>query len=134
MREGGKYTKDGRRGTLKAKIAAALQVEDERVEFQGDQYCINGEDPPVNDESVPVFIDKRPVKNPATKGLNMRYRVAVNKCARATFTVAYDDSVLSKNEIEAVLKDSGTLVGIGDGRSIGKGRFKVIETKLLDAG
>jgi len=37
----------------------------------------------------------------------------------------WDKTVISRAEMEAVTLDAGKLVGIGNGRSIGMGRFEV---------
>jgi hypothetical protein len=127
MREAGKFTKKGR-ATVKNDIAATLQIEEPRV-------LINkkiGTDPiPVNDPDAPLYVDKRPVKNPATKGLNMRYRLAVPPGTEFVFHMTYDNTILNANIVSSVLHDAGTLVGIGDGRSIGKGRFEVVSCDLV---
>lgn len=65
----------------------------------------------------------RGTKNPSTKARNVRYRVASPAGWKATFHLLWDKTIVSRGEMEAVLKDAGVLVGIADGRSIGFGRF-----------
>ncbi len=122
MREAGKHTKQGR-GTMKNTIAATLQVDEDRILL--DKNVGNLDDIPINDFEAGLYVDKRPVKNPATKGLNMRYRLAVPKGTELTFHMVYDNTLLNSGMVESILRDAGSLVGIGDGRAIGKGRFEV---------
>jgi CRISPR/Cas system endoribonuclease Cas6 (RAMP superfamily) len=65
----------------------------------------------------------RSVKNPATRARNVRYRVAASKGWTATFTIMWDKTVVAREEMKAAIRDAGMFVGIGDGRSIGFGRF-----------
>jgi hypothetical protein len=39
--------------------------------------------------------------------------------------ILFDKTIVSRPEMQSVLNDAGTLVGIGDGRSVGYGRFTV---------
>jgi hypothetical protein len=132
IRDGAKYTKRGR-GSIQTAVAATLQVEDEIILvdrfFPGfpnghDFDAAAAEAPPVNTAS-PVYLDVRSVKNPATKARNVRYRVATPSGWRAHFTLLWDRTVVSRNEIEAVIRDAGQLVGLADGRSVGFGRFSL---------
>lgn len=38
----------------------------------------------------------------------------------------WDKTLVSRDQMRAVLNDAGTLVGLGDGRSVGYGRFTVM--------
>lgn len=118
-RESAKYTKRGR-GSIQRSVAATLQVMDDKV-------LLNRFVPqePGQDSEAEVYIDVRGVVNPATKGRNVRYRLATNHSWEATFTISYDPTVVSSNEMQAVLTDAGKLVGLGDARAIGYGRFEV---------
>lgn len=120
MRDGAKYTKSGR-GSIQSAVVATLQIVDDRVLV--DRYLPEG-DPPTDAEE-PVYLDIRSVKNPATKGRNVRYRIAASKGWQATFSVIWDKTIVSRAQMEAVIIDAGKLSGIGDGRSIGFGRFSV---------
>jgi hypothetical protein len=126
MREGGKFTKQGK-GNLKSAIAATLQVEEDKIYLP--LVVKSGQDLFTNDLSQPVYIDKRPVKNPATKAMNMRYRLAAAPGIEAEFTLTYDNTILNQGQVSSVLTDAGRMVGIGDGRSIGKGRFEVVSVE-----
>jgi len=79
----------------------------------------------VQAESEPVYLDVRSVRNPSTGARNVRYRVAASPGWKASFTPIWDNTVVDENQLQAVLRDAGQLVGIGDGRSIGFGRFQV---------
>lgn len=128
IRDGARHT-SRKRGTLQPYVAATLQVRDERV-------MVDRRLPPEpvpTDPDAPVYVDTRSVKNPATKGRNVRHRVAASSGWSARFSIAWDKTVVSRGEMEQALIDAGTLVGIGDGRSIGFGRFSV-EEFLVDAG
>ena len=119
-RDAAKYTKKGR-GSIQTAVAATLQVAEERVLV--DRFV--PEEPIPTDPEEPVYLDVRSVKNPATKGRNVRYRVAASSGWATTFTLIFDRTVVSRAEMEAVLRDAGTLVGLADGRTVGFGRFTV---------
>jgi hypothetical protein len=65
------------------------------------------------------------VRNPATKARNVRYRVAAAPGWRLGFSLTWDASIVATAQLQAVLTDAGTLEGLGNGRSIGAGRFVV---------
>jgi hypothetical protein len=46
----------------------------------------------------------------------------------------WDKTIVSRGEMEAVCRDAGKLVGLGDGRSIGFGRFQVLDFTAADTG
>jgi len=76
IRDGAKYTKKGR-GSIQSMVTATLQVTTDRVLV--DRYIPGWNDGPpaelTTDPDEPVYLDVRSVKNPATKGRNVRYRV-----------------------------------------------------------
>lgn len=119
IREGAKYTKRGR-GTYQPIVSATLQVLDEKILI--DRFL---PDNITNDTSEPVFIDVRGVRNPNTKGRNIRYRVCSSPGWRGTFNISWDLSIISKTEMESIVRDSGQFAGLGDGRSMGFGRFDI---------
>ncbi len=119
LREAAKYTKKGK-GSIQGAVSATLQVADDVVLV--DRYL---PDPIPSDPTAPVYLDVRSVRNPATKARNVRYRVAASSGWQVTFNIFWDKTIVSRNEIEAVARDAGQLVGLGDGRSIGMGRFSV---------
>jgi hypothetical protein len=106
-------------------VVATLQVIDDRILV--DRFL---PDPLTTDPEQSVYLDVRSVKNPSTKGRNVRYRVAAAAGWKITFRIEWDKTIVSRNEIEAVIIDSGRLVGLGDGRSIGFGRFDVLAFEI----
>lgn len=135
---GAKYTKKGR-GSIQKNVAATLQVTDNRILL--DRYWPgfpNGQDfdpqtakPPSDDPDLPVFLDVRGVVNPATKGRNVRYRIACSPGWTAEFNLVWDATIVSRGEMEACIIDAGKLVGVGNGRSIGMGRFDVESFEIV---
>lgn len=126
LRDGAKYTKKGR-GSIQSMVAATLQVLDNKVlidSFLPDELT--------TDDTQPVYLDVRSVRNPATKARNIRYRVAASPGWTATFRIAWDPTIVSRGEMEAVTIDAGRLVGLGDGRSIGFGRFEVLSFEIQE--
>ncbi len=121
LRDGGKHIKSGR-GSIQSKITSTLIVMEELILL--DRYLPDQESL-TNDKTQPVYIDVRSVKNPTTKGRNVRYRAAASAGWRASFEIQWDGAVVSRREMESALISAGDLVGLGDGRSIGFGRFKV---------
>lgn len=118
LRDGARYTKKGR-GTLQPLIAATLQVLDERILLDR----IVPAEPLPTDPVNPVYLDVQSVRNPVTRARNVRYRIAAAAPWTTGFTILWDRTVVSRGEMEAVIIDTGRLVGIGDGRAIGYGRF-----------
>lgn len=127
LRDAGRHTKRGRQ-SLQRLVAATLQVVDEQILV--DRAIPQGD--VTTDPTAPVYLDVRPVRNPATKGTNIRYRIAASKGWRCAFCIAWDPTIVSCNEMEAVLQDAGVLVGLGDARSIGMGRFTITSFAVLD--
>jgi len=123
LREGGKHTSI-KRGTLQSRIACTLQVIDERVLL--DRWLPKTDlKALIQAEDKPVYLDVRSVRNPATKGRNVRYRVAASSGWTTSFDIAWDDTIVSDGQMRAVMIDAGKFVGLGDGRSIGFGRFTI---------
>lgn len=119
LREAAVYTKKGK-GSIQKAVSATLQIADDVVLV--DRFMT---DPLPSDPTAPVYLDVRSVRNPATKARNVRYRVTASSGWFTTFNIFWDKTIVSRNEIEAVVRDAGQLVGLGDGRSIGMGRFSV---------
>lgn len=132
LKEAGKHTRSGR-ASIMTKVAATVQVTDDRALL--DRYypgwpCDAPFDPlTVDDCSTDpdelVYIDVRGVKNPATKSRNVRYRLATAPGWKATVHLMWDKTIVARAQMEAVAIDAGRLVGLGDGRGIGMGRFEV---------
>ena len=138
IRDGAKYTKRGR-GTIQSNVAATLQVADDRVlidrwipGFPNGSICdpASMEMPPTDDSEL-VYLDVRGIRNPSTKSRNVRYRLACSKGWRCSFTIEWDRTIVDRNQMQAVLIDAGKLSGIGDGRSIGYGRYMVAAFEII---
>lgn len=129
LRDAAKHTKKGK-GSIQALVAATLQVEEEDILL--DRWMPKDGDP-TTDKSQPVYIDVAGVRNPSTKARNVRYRLAASAGWRCSFTLLWDKTIVSRDQMRAVLNDAGTLVGLADGRSVGYGRFDVESFEILDA-
>ncbi|MFN7992744.1 MAG: hypothetical protein U0Q18_04045 [Bryobacteraceae bacterium] len=127
LRGGAKFT-SRKRGTLQPIVVATLQVCDNRILI--DRWVPAKLERLTPTEDMPVYLDVRTVRNPATGGRNVRYRVAAAPGWQATFRIAWDNTLLSEEEMEAVVRDSGRFVGLGDGRAIGLGRFDVVQFSM----
>jgi len=122
-----KNTKKGK-GSIQVLVAATLQIEEEEVLL--DRFLPSVPD---YDNRKPVYIDVAGVVNPGTKARNVRYRLAAAPGWKATFTIKWDKVVVGRDLMANVLTDAGTLVGLGNGRKIGYGRFEVEKFEILDA-
>src|ERR1051326_5071990 len=128
IRDGARYSRKGR-SSLQSAVCATIQVTDERVMV--DRY-VPPEPIPTDPEEV-VYMDIRSVRTPTTKARNIRYRIAASPGWSCAFHLLWDKTIVGRNEMEAVLRDAGTLVGIGDGRTIGYGRFELKAFNVADA-
>lgn len=128
LRDGGKHIKSGR-GNIQSKIASTLVVQDEIILL--DRF-VPPEAKLPRENTAPVYLDVRSVKNPATKGRNVRYRIAASPGWKTTFSIEWENTVVSRDEMRSALESAGSLVGLGDGRSIGMGRFKVESFEIED--
>ncbi len=127
LRDAARHTKKGK-GSIQSSVGATLQVVDDCILV--DRFV---PDPPLADPSQPVYIHVSSVRNPATKARNVRYRIAAAPGWLLGFTIQWDKTIVSRTEIEAVCNDAGALVGLGDGRSIGFGRFAVQSFEVAGA-
>ena len=134
LKNGAVHTKKGR-GSLQSLLVSTLQVEEDVIYLNrkkpadnqlGSHQLLTPSDP----ETL-TFIYVAPVRNPATKGRNVRYRLATRAGWKCSFTLCWDKTVISREQMKAVLRDSGTLGGLGDGIRIGCGRFEVKEFSEL---
>jgi hypothetical protein len=125
LRDAAKHT-PRKRGTLMSYVAATLQVLDTRVWV--DRYL--PPEPLPTDPDEPTYLDIQSARNPSTRARNVRYRVAASTGWRCSFTIEWDKTIVSREEMEAVLLDAGRLAGLGDGRAIGYGRFAVEDISL----
>jgi hypothetical protein len=129
LRDGAKYTKKGR-GSIQPLLAATLLVEEAIVPLN--RRLPPGEEPRRDPtKRAEVFLDVSGVRNPSTKGRNIRYRLAAGPGWECTFTITFDRTIVSREQMRAVLRDASVLVGIGDGRSVGNGRFEVLAYEEL---
>jgi hypothetical protein len=129
LRDAAKHTRKGK-GSIQAMVAATLQIEGERILL--DRFLPN--DGPTSDSTQPVYLHVSGVRNPATKARNVRYRLAASAGWSAQCTILWDKTIVSRDQMRAVLNDAGTLVGLADGRSVGYGRFEVKKfEELIDA-
>lgn len=132
LRDGAKHEVK-KRGTWQPFVAATLQVVDEVIlidrYFPGfpneHDFDIAQVQPPGSDETLPVFLHICSVKNPATRARNVRYRIAAATGWKTTFGIMWDKTVVDRNVMQAVVHDAGMFCGLGDGRSVGFGRFTV---------
>lgn len=134
LRDGARYTKKGR-GSIQTAVVATLQVTDDRILI--DDRFIPGYDGGLpsempTDDSLPVYLDIRGVVNPSTRGRNVRYRVACSPGWTCTFHILWEATIVGEDQMRAVLTDSGNLVGLGNGRKIGFGRFEIVSVEITD--
>jgi hypothetical protein len=122
IRDGAKYI-GKRRGTLQPLVVATLQVLDDRILV--DRFLPEPGSPLPTTPEAPVYLDIRGVRNPTTRGRNVRYRVAAAPGWQAAFTLTWDKTIVSRGEMEAAIIAAGQYVGVGNGRAIGFGRFTV---------
>ncbi len=144
VREGGRFIKQGRGNLLNA-IAATLQILDEPIVIHNrwwpgyEPVASEGKAtdgrlpfnpltvvPPPTDPTAPLYLDVRGVRNPTTRGRNVRYRIALSPGWELACTLQFDKSIVSRDQMHSALIQSGDLVGIGNGRAIGMGRFDVL--------
>jgi len=126
--DGGKEIKVGK-GNLSKKIASTLEVQELKILIE-DRF-VPEEHQLLKLDTEPVYLDVRSVVNPATKGRNLRYRIAASPGWRCSFTISWDDYIASKENLKVCAENGGAFQGIGDGRKIGFGRFKVISFEIL---
>lgn len=123
LRDAGRFTKRNR-GNLVSAIASTLTIPDRRIlldRYLPDQPAYYSEE-----SEEPVYVFMSITGGMSKKGAkNVRYRVAVAKGWQCQFHLCWDKTIVSRGELEAVTIDAGKLVGLGDGRSIGYGRFEV---------
>lgn len=127
IREGSKYTKQGK-GSIQPKVVSTLQVIDDKILL--DRFIPKSIDQLTDDSSQPVYLDIRSVKNPNSKGRNVRYRVAVSSEWKTEFNILWENTMVSREQMKSICNDAGQLTGLADGRSIGFGRFQVMDFEI----
>jgi len=139
IRGGAKYVTKGR-GSIQPSVSATTQIVDNRILIDrwfpgfpnGKDLDVKSVDAPPEDPDNPVYLDVRGVVNPSTKGRNVRYRIAAAPGWTCAFTIIFDKSVVSRAEMESAIINAGKLVGIGNGRAIGMGRFDLVSFEELN--
>lgn len=129
IREGGKHIKVGK-GSLSKKVGSSLECSDDRIFLDG--LKVPEEKELTKLTTDPVYLDIRSVVNPATKGRNLRYRIAAKPGWSFSTIMYWDDFAVSKEHMKVAVESAGIFDGIGDGRKIGFGRFKLISFEMLD--
>lgn len=134
LREGGKFLKQGRSNLEKA-IASSLRIQNKPIYIDGrsvpqqPEYIHNGMFMEVPPE---VFIDVSGVVNPSTRKRNIRYRVATASGWTCSFTMEFDKTIISRSQMHSACIQAGALVGLGDARQIGLGRFDLVSFEISD--
>lgn len=108
----GSKAKGKGKASLRQTVAAAVSVTPEYLDLGTQDY----------------EVDARPVRIRATRGTIMRYRPSVSKW-RTTFTLTFDDTLISEAELRNIVSYTGVYVGLGDFRpsTTGNcGRFRVV--------
>lgn len=129
LREASKYTKIGR-SSIQDKLSATMQVLEDKIIFN--RFMTKDENEFLSKTSDDdIYLDVRGVRNPNSKGRNIRYRVAMGVGWETEFSLQWDDTIISSAQLHQVLIDAGSLAGLADGRNIGFGRFEVISFEYL---
>lgn len=139
LRDAAKYTKKGK-SNLVSPLSATLQVATDRILIDryfpgfpnGHKFNPLTADVPERDPELPVYLDVRGAVNPSTRARNIRYRVAASPGWSTTFELMWDKTIVSRSEMEAILIDAGRLVGIGNARKIGMGRFAIENFEIIE--
>jgi hypothetical protein len=137
LRDGAVYTKQ-KRGNLRKAVASTLQITDSLIlieeRFVPTKPLLIEQGQVLSNQELPlVYIDVAGVKNPGSSARNIRYRLATAAGWRCCVNLLWDKTIVSRNEMEAICLDAGKLVGLGDGRAIGFGRFQVHSLALTDS-
>lgn len=129
IREGGKQIKVGK-ATLSKKVGSSLECADDKVFL--DELFVPKEDSLTKSATDAVYLDVRSVVNPATKGRNLRYRIAAKPGWTLSTIIYWDDIAVSKEQMKQCVQHAGLFEGIGDGRKIGFGRFELVKFEMLN--
>lgn len=103
---GATFSKGKGRASLQKPVAACVMVTPERVSLGKEEYTI----------------DTRPVVIPSTKGRVLRHRPRLDEWS-VTFTLEYDDVLLTEIQMRRIVDDTGSRVGLLDFRPEKKGPF-----------
>lgn len=85
------------------------------------------------DQLPEVYVYVTGVRNPATNARNVRYRIASAPGWQCSLRLLWDKTVVSRELMQSLCLDGGRLVGVGDGRRIGFGRFEVLSFEYADS-
>lgn len=139
LRDGARHTKKGR-GSIQPMVVATLQVTDNRILLDrwfpgfpnGHKFdALTAPEPP-QDTEAPVFLDVCGVRNPSNKARNVRYRIGASVGWITEFNLMWESTIVDRGQMQAVIIDAGRFNGLGDGRSVGYGRFELDEFKIQD--
>lgn len=106
-------------------VEATLTVMDNLILI--DRFMPEGCPPnePPRDPTQPVYLDVRMTRNPTSKARNVTYRIVAAEGWNASFSLLWDRTVVSREQMQACVIDGGRLVGLGNARRIGMGRYAV---------
>lgn len=110
---GAKFSKGKGRASLATVAAACMLIPQEKLQLGCRKFSV----------------DSRAVVVPATKGRIVRHRPRLDEWA-LSFELEYDPELLSREQVETIVRDTGRRVGLGDFRPERKGpfgRFDVLE-------
>ncbi len=125
LRAGGKFLPKSR-GTMEGDVAATLQVQNEKILFN--RFIESLDNITTNKEEL-IYIDIRPVARRGVK--NIRYRLATKEGWETEFKIAWDNHLISHQQMHAICNEAGSFAGLGDARKIGYGRFDVVYFNVL---
>lgn len=133
--EGGKEIKSGR-GNISKKVASYLEAAGcEENPIPGkiflDGLVVPSDENLTTTVTEPVYLDVRSVVNPATKGRNVRYRIAAKAGWKISFILTWNDSLVSVANMKLCVESAGLFQGLGDGRKIGYGRFNMTSFDVI---
>ena len=128
IKSAGKLIKVGK-GNMMKKIESCLECSQDIILL--DDLFVPSEDQITKSSLDAVYIDVRSVVNPATKGRNLRYRVAAKSGWELSAVIQWDDSIVSKETMKECVTNAGLYEGIGDGRRIGFGRFALMAFEMI---
>lgn len=132
LKEASKHTKAGRGSIQKSFISCCTIMSEllmiDRYLPEGWQKMTATEFPRNSNDAV--YLDIRGVMNPNSKGRNVRYRVACSPGWKTEYEFEFDETIVSSAQVKNIIENSGKLVGIGDGRVLGYGRFIIEDIKI----
>lgn len=129
LKDGSRHTKAGRGSIQKSFVSCMIVKTDISLlnRYICDGWQEMSSEQMTKDASQPVYLDIRGVMNPNSKGRNVRYRIACSEGWKCQFSFSFDDTIVSTAQVKKIVEDSGKMSGIGDGRTLGYGRFRCEE-------